>query len=598
MNVGIPRTLSVEFAWSPALAEALRLADIAFDAHEATAIDHYEAAYELSGKNPLLLALAAAAAAEQGQNERSRQLLAQAVGQAQQWVKQAPALHWTWENRPFPCSNEPLELVSERRLACRLNSSSLAFVDLTKGTQLAGLLGEEEVHWAEEHRVWGAGHGTAATSPILVTHAGVEYRDSSAEDVEPYLFVNPTNVQSDGDPAGRAARSPDGRYLGAVSGAAVKLWRIADRKLVWKARGPWQFADQIAFSPDGRTVAVSGTRLNNSAHFASDNSYAVVFAVASGQERCRLKGEEPSHWRAGSTGTPIADLAWFADSRRLATAYGTSVRVWDTAGCKKLERLTFETEPSNRAPTLRISPDSQWILVETCFAGGAMVLSMRGGAPQFSSIVHGWTFSPQGQWLYAEQGWEPLHRFDGKSWVPVSFAFVLESPPENAPAVTVPNKPERLKHDVVSPNGSRALDMRYLSNEGQGGAFRLRVWELPSNCLLNEVTVSVDPRLRLEPSQCTLDDQAEMLRCSRRGGTVGEEVTVDLVKPDRSRRALLFDQGQVRLESSLEGRQVELQGHRRIEAIPNVSCRIGPWIFPLAACPGLIERQRSVPATH
>ncbi len=358
--------------------------------------------------------------------------MSEAVTRAKQLSGASPRLDWM-RSETACLPSDHLVLVSERRLACKLPTGPFGLVELSEGRLVAGTSEQGFAQLAEEHRLWG---GTThpplpnGEDRLTVTMEGPRYHPSNNEDDdESVFFSNPTDdVEGDGSPRSRAALSEDGRFLASAVEARIRVWRIASRELLFEARAPGGYVDRIVFSPDGSALAVSATRrITKRGAFDLYQSKVVVYDATTGHRRSQFDGEEPYSWSPGSSGTPINALAFFADNRRLATAYGGSVRIWDTVRGCELERYSFGDGTENRAPDITISPDQRAILVREYLAGGAYVLSLDGGGRQLlGNGFDVWSFSPGGAWLYQSYTYPIRSLFPrrGTVWTPLVLPFV------------------------------------------------------------------------------------------------------------------------------------------------------------------------------
>jgi WD40 repeat protein len=113
----------------------------------------------------------------------------------------------------------------------------------------------------------------------------------------------------------RVTISPDGRLLAFQHGQSIGFWDVAGRRETGpRITVPGRFISAVAFSPDGRTVAV-----------ADDDRAVRLFDVAS---RRRTGAPLP----AATDGADPDDLAFSPDGRTLATTAGNgTVRLWDVA---------------------------------------------------------------------------------------------------------------------------------------------------------------------------------------------------------------------------------------------------------------------------
>jgi WD40 repeat protein len=118
----------------------------------------------------------------------------------------------------------------------------------------------------------------------------------------------------------------------------IALWDTVRGKRIGKIEAPKGGATTLAFSPDGRLLALVG----------NDQSI-VVWETASGQVRRRIQGEE-------ADGNPAA-LAFSPDGRTLALGYpDRAIRFWDVDTGRLLGRLTGH---QGRINSLAFSADGQ-----------------------------------------------------------------------------------------------------------------------------------------------------------------------------------------------------------------------------------------------
>ncbi|HEV3255668.1 MAG TPA: sigma-70 family RNA polymerase sigma factor [Gemmataceae bacterium] len=157
------------------------------------------------------------------------------------------------------------------------------------------------------------------------------------------------------------AFSPDGKTLAAwgttgTGANKVRLWEVATGKQLahltaemnvpstppprfWSAGWQEDVFSRIAFSPDGKMLAMNRWQKT-----------ILVWEVASGKERCLLKGHEE----------PTVCVAFAPDGRALASAsLDNTIRLWDLATGKELGKLTGHR---GKAHSLAFSADGKTLV--------------------------------------------------------------------------------------------------------------------------------------------------------------------------------------------------------------------------------------------
>lgn len=157
------------------------------------------------------------------------------------------------------------------------------------------------------------------------------------------------NLKGHGAAVVAAAFSPDGqRIVTGDSDGAAKIWDLdASRELlelkmseprIQIVRGTQHAVNAVAFSPDGRRIAVGGM-----------NRQVQVCELATGQERLLLKGHTAPIWSVGFS----------PEGRRIVTAGADAVvKVWETTTGKELLTLNGH---SNAVFAAAFSPNGRQI---------------------------------------------------------------------------------------------------------------------------------------------------------------------------------------------------------------------------------------------
>jgi WD40 repeat protein len=198
------------------------------------------------------------------------------------------------------------------------------------------------------------------------------------------------------------AFSPDGKNIAANGsilgkqvgegpvGGQMKLWDTMTGKLVQTINLQANFANSVAFSPDGKWLA-AGT-----ATVQGQRGEIVLWELATGKELRTLKAQ--------AKGAPR--IVFSPDGKRLAAAYGGdegALKLWDPASGKELLALGGKESTT----CLAISPNGKWIASggfdETVkvwdAATGREILSVKAVGEANDRFVYSVAFSPDGKRL-------------------------------------------------------------------------------------------------------------------------------------------------------------------------------------------------------
>jgi WD40 repeat protein/serine/threonine protein kinase/two-component SAPR family response regulator/energy-coupling factor transporter ATP-binding protein EcfA2 len=180
-------------------------------------------------------------------------------------------------------------------------------------------------------------------------------------------ITDPTQLRSE------PVFSPDGTLVAAIkNGTTVVVWDVSTGQEKQNLDGHTDVVFGLAISPDGKrlaTIAYDGTaRLwdmtTGVAVYTLTDVYTGQLAVG-------------GHW---------IDIAFSPDGAKLATAGGTSVKVWDTATGDELVSLQLPPDPL--AYTVAFSPGGNHLAVGLQFGRGSGVWDVATGEKLFELAGH------------------------------------------------------------------------------------------------------------------------------------------------------------------------------------------------------------------
>jgi RNA polymerase sigma factor (sigma-70 family) len=181
----------------------------------------------------------------------------------------------------------------------------------------------------------------------------------------------------------RLAFSPDGKTLAVTGGKAVRLWDVASGKERRPLEGHRGGTYAVAFSPDGKLLASGGQVLDRTVR---------LWDVATGRELRRLEGHELT----------VYSVAFSPDGKTLATGdgdWGASIQLWDVATGKRLGRWEGLHSPVDQ---ISFSPDGKRLAAAGCWERVVRLWDTQIGRevspfPRHEGAVAALAFAPDGK---------------------------------------------------------------------------------------------------------------------------------------------------------------------------------------------------------
>jgi WD40 repeat protein len=163
---------------------------------------------------------------------------------------------------------------------------------------------------------------------------------------------------------GRVSFSPDGKWLAAMyrdrwqeqggkvehdNGSTIVIWDLARRAVAMRLRNPDQVLSEMAFSPDGKTLAVGETEHWDRENTESPATGMVLWDLQRGIRLSRLEGHR------GQVNAVV-----FSPNGRWLVSGGSdnAVILWDAIGGKQINKLYGHT---NEIRDLAFSPDGKFL---------------------------------------------------------------------------------------------------------------------------------------------------------------------------------------------------------------------------------------------
>ncbi len=180
------------------------------------------------------------------------------------------------------------------------------------------------------------------------------------------------------------AYSPNGKYLATVKWDTVQIWNASNGRLLRTQKSAQYKYQHIAFSPDSKYYAASGTVLR-------------IWSTQTGRMLHSTEGD----------GSDFLRCCFFPDGKRLLTgSYGQNAKIWDVASGRLVHTLHH---PRESCSDIDLSPNGSHIVtahgVATDDPGFVLLCDVKTGRTQQlfqnPSPVNTVRFSPDGQRIVA-----------------------------------------------------------------------------------------------------------------------------------------------------------------------------------------------------
>jgi WD40 repeat protein len=184
--------------------------------------------------------------------------------------------------------------------------------------------------------------------------------------------------------------SPDGKLL--VSGGGdkmIRIWDVAEGKMLHECAGPSSFTCAVRFSPDGKTIAGAG-------YESGQGNMIYLFDVATGKALPTL----PGHPSGG-----IRRIAFTPDGKQLVSGgFDGTVRVWDLQSRKEVRQIKVD---SGTVYSLALTNDGK--LLSTAGRDGLKVWDLAASKmlhrePLCATTSFATAFSPDGKLVAGGDG--------------------------------------------------------------------------------------------------------------------------------------------------------------------------------------------------
>lgn len=219
------------------------------------------------------------------------------------------------------------------------------------------------------------------------------------------------------------ALSPDGKTLATGGSRSLRLWSLADGKLLWQVRENYHYG-MMKFSPNGKWLFMSGENLLDPATGRllvrfTEKTYPLAFSpdsrllvVMGKDDTLRLLETATGKFVGSLKGPEKAAFAgvFTADGRRfIGLSHDKRMYHWDVDDRKLLKSVDM---PIPQWRTLQFSPDGRTLAVTPYSTEPVRLWDIDTGKErcrlqgEFSSANYGLAFSPDGRTLATDRGRE------------------------------------------------------------------------------------------------------------------------------------------------------------------------------------------------
>jgi eukaryotic-like serine/threonine-protein kinase len=271
---------------------------------------------------------------------------------------------------------------------CSSDQSEVSVQNLADGIRAVPFSGREGDHL----------HGLAFSPDGSLFAAGYERKGAHSTMVwassTPHTPIAELPI---GDIVGRIAFSPDGRFLAVAGGQpGLTVYRTSDFTSYRFVGG--DFPKGLAFSPDSQTVALTAT----------DRGLIRLWKFSSNRFEAVLEAPGPGYANS---------VLFSGDGKSLVAASRKAVRIWDCGGCS--EKLNLSGQEGG-VPGVAFSPDGT-LLVSAGKDNTFKIWNPATGQPIRPPLTgfddpESVAFSPDGKWLATGDGGVGLRMWAVESW--------------------------------------------------------------------------------------------------------------------------------------------------------------------------------------